>query len=535
VRVAFQWEREHGDTEAALRLASTLRPLWLARGRSREGLTWFDAALAGRGDHPVDPAVLATALADRAVLALITGGDDAGAAAEAASIARDLDDPVLLARALLACGWVAVYDTEMANPALAEAANLARRTEKRRLLCEILLAQATNSLAAGAAAAGRAAAEEAFVVASELGEDTVGRHCAFLLATAALAQGDFEDGLARPAAVIAESEAAGETSLALEALTQQSRAMAHRGDVAGAKAIAETVIAAAVDADVPPNILGQAYLALWLAAAAAGDVAAMDEANTRFWAYESMTPMRGEILASMPAETALAQGDRAAARDWADKAVARAAGRPIYTVEALLASARVAIALGDIERAERDTHLALAEANAASIRLLMPQILDCLGRVASIDERHHQAVRLYAAAGALCQRMGVNRFALHGRDHDADISALRTTLGDDVFADLWDQGAALSPEEAIASVRRGRGQRKRPSSGWASLTPTELDVIRLAAEGLPNQDIARRLFVSPRTVQSHLTHVYAKLGVASRMQLAHEARLPADSDVRSSA
>ena len=56
-----------------------------------------------------------------------------------------------------------------------------------------------------------------------------------------------------------------------------------------------------------------------------------------------------------------------------------------------------------------------------------------------------------------------------------------------------------------------------------ALTPTEHDVVRLLAEGLANKDIATRLFVSPRTVQSHLTHVYNKLGVTSRVQLVQEA------------
>jgi DNA-binding CsgD family transcriptional regulator len=55
------------------------------------------------------------------------------------------------------------------------------------------------------------------------------------------------------------------------------------------------------------------------------------------------------------------------------------------------------------------------------------------------------------------------------------------------------------------------------------LTPTELDVVRLASEGLGNKEIASRLFVSPRTVQAHLSHVYSKLGVSSRVQLAQEA------------
>ena len=51
----------------------------------------------------------------------------------------------------------------------------------------------------------------------------------------------------------------------------------------------------------------------------------------------------------------------------------------------------------------------------------------------------------------------------------------------------------------------------------------ENDVVRLVAEGLGNKDIGARLFVSPRTVQTHLTHVYAKLGVTSRVRLVQEA------------
>jgi len=115
------------------------------------------------------------------------------------------------------------------------------------------------------------------------------------------------------------------------------------------------------------------------------------------------------------------------------------------------------------------------------------------------------------------------RFKVHQAGYESSVAALRATMDDADFDAAWAEGAALSTEEAIAYAQRGRGERKRPATGWASLTPAEHEVVRLVREGLPNKDIATRLFVSPRTVQAHLTHVYTKLGLTSRVQLAQEA------------
>ncbi|MFT4216505.1 MAG: alpha/beta fold hydrolase [Micropruina sp.] len=60
----------------------------------------------------------------------------------------------------------------------------------------------------------------------------------------------------------------------------------------------------------------------------------------------------------------------------------------------------------------------------------------------------------------------------------------------------------------------------RPRSGWESLTDTELDVVRLLARGMTNAQIGERLTVSPRTVQTHVTHVLAKLDLRRRAEVA---------------
>ena len=87
----------------------------------------------------------------------------------------------------------------------------------------------------------------------------------------------------------------------------------------------------------------------------------------------------------------------------------------------------------------------------------------------------------------------------------------------------WAEGASLSTDEVVAYASRARGERKRPSSGWASLTPTEVEVVRLAAEGLTNPEIGQRLFIGRTTVKTHLAHTFTKLGVTSRTELASEA------------
>ena len=100
------------------------------------------------------------------------------------------------------------------------------------------------------------------------------------------------------------------------------------------------------------------------------------------------------------------------------------------------------------------------------------------------------------------------------------VSQARHALGDDAFAQAWQEGQALTLDGAVAYAARKGGGRKRPAVGWASLTPAELEVVRLVGEGLRNEAIARQLFIAPGTVKVHLTHIFTKLGITTRAELA---------------
>jgi DNA-binding CsgD family transcriptional regulator len=83
-------------------------------------------------------------------------------------------------------------------------------------------------------------------------------------------------------------------------------------------------------------------------------------------------------------------------------------------------------------------------------------------------------------------------------------------------------GAAAFAERARAELEAtGEHARRRTVEAADSLTPQEARIARLAAEGASNPDIADQLYVSRRTVESHLTKIYTKLGVSSRTQLAY--------------
>lgn len=180
---------------------------------------------------------------------------------------------------------------------------------------------------------------------------------------------------------------------------------------------------------------------------------------------------------------------------------------------------------GDDERAWALGRAAVAARPPEVGHPVLDRLLDVLADIGTRLGRFDDAVRLLGAARARAAVVGSRPAGgpFEAARRDAEARA-RASLGHDRVEALLAEGLGLDWAGVAAYLRRGRGGRTRPATGWGSLTPTEGEVVGLVLEGLANKEIAARLFMSLATVKSHLTHAYAKLGVASRSQLAAAAR-----------
>jgi predicted ATPase/DNA-binding CsgD family transcriptional regulator len=295
------------------------------------------------------------------------------------------------------------------------------------------------------------------------------------------------------------------------------------GDIDGGLSLMEPVVRSVEGADhtvfIPRmgSVLG--ILHLW-----AGDPdAALEWFDRDVRTMDPVSPDNLVVARSLPGLVAALRhlGRRDEARGLVDRAIAlaRKLDVPHLVADALAQSGRLT-APDDPDTAEDLHHQALALRVDHGMRTFMVDDIDALARLACRAESHAEAARLIAAAEVARAEMGCPRPPIDRPEHEATVARLRAALGDDAFSDVWAEGASLSLDDAVAYARRARGTRDRPSSGWASLTPTELDVVRLVADGLTNPEIGSRLFISRATVKTHLSHVYAKLDVSNRTELA---------------
>jgi DNA-binding CsgD family transcriptional regulator len=192
---------------------------------------------------------------------------------------------------------------------------------------------------------------------------------------------------------------------------------------------------------------------------------------------------------------------------------------------------RIAAAVGDqelaehtIEQAERRCELnpdvISFKAAAAHARGVWRRSTDDLDYAASLFEA---GPRPLATASAL---EDLGRLQVSGGATKGAIASLDRALAINVQVGAsWD-AARVRGRLRKLGVRRRIVASERPATGWAALTSAEAAVAQLAAEGKTNRQIAETLFISPHTVNTHLRHIFDKLGVNSRISLTRVAAAP---------
>ena len=107
------------------------------------------------------------------------------------------------------------------------------------------------------------------------------------------------------------------------------------------------------------------------------------------------------------------------------------------------------------------------------------------------------------------------------------VAAARTQLGEKTFVAAWSEGRSMTPEQALAAqgpatmpsllaVQPSALSLKSPITYPDGLTAREVEVLYLVAQGMTNDQVAQQLIISPRTVNTHLTTIYGKIGISSR-------------------
>jgi predicted ATPase/class 3 adenylate cyclase/DNA-binding CsgD family transcriptional regulator len=198
-------------------------------------------------------------------------------------------------------------------------------------------------------------------------------------------------------------------------------------------------------------------------------------------------------------------------------------GLRYFVPDVALERARLCRAAGQPDQAEEYAHAALLAGVEMGFRKTVLLALEELAHLSASAGAAAEAGRLLGACAGARRPGGLVPKAEEQRWIDDTTSAVVALLGDEAAGASLQEGEALSLDDAVAYVRRARGERGRPAAGWGSLTPTEQRVVDLVVAGLANPQIADRLLMSRGTVKAHLAHIFRKLSVANRAGLAAEA------------
>ena len=529
---AAEWCDATGAYEPLLRLVTALTLFFELRSHLAEGGRWFARALA-RDEGP--SAIRARALWGAAHVALYGGDFEAWGryAPEALAMAEEVDDEAALCRALningLATAWL-TPEVDRGRAMLEQSLELGRKHGDNWAVADGLKIVTVTWMFQDDYENLAAPLAEFLKVSERLGNRffiawyhmTIG-WVATHRGDLALAEHEFQVGLEEDQGVGGAAKLCASTAGIAIALLGEIEALTGRYEEAEARLVTFLGRAAATG-----DYLGAPWGIPILARLLVGCGRSEEARDTIGPFVDLMRPL------GVPYHVADGLGVLGAAHlaageyDAAEAALTEAKGLATTIRNPWLAGrannhlGELARARGDSAQAEDLHHEALAQRTTAGLLPGVAESLEALAGLAADQESVAEATRLWGAASALREAMGLARWPADQPAYEADVAKASRSLGEEAFNAAWAEGAALGIGEAVAYASRARGERKRPSSGWGSLTPTELEVVKLVAKGLTNPEIGERLFIGRGTVKTHLAHVFTKLDLGTRSELAAE-------------
>jgi non-specific serine/threonine protein kinase len=220
---------------------------------------------------------------------------------------------------------------------------------------------------------------------------------------------------------------------------------------------------------------------------------------------------------------ALHQGDVARGHAMLESAVElhRAAAHTWGLAGGLLALGTLRTAQAALDSARTALREAAAIYQDLSDTLGLANCIDALGLLHASTNAPVTAARLFAAAERAREQVGVAASWSLDPNRVATADALRTGLGERAYTDAWTTGRELNIDQALAEGFDECATRTDVcSADEIRLTSREKEVAALIPLGLSNREIAERLIIGERTVESHVSHLLAKLGLPSRTRLA---------------
>ncbi|GHP00370.1 hypothetical protein KSF_104170 [Reticulibacter mediterranei] len=233
------------------------------------------------------------------------------------------------------------------------------------------------------------------------------------------------------------------------------------------------------------------------------------------------------LCLSLSAIVALHQGDAVKARSLVEQSLAlsREIGKKPITAWSYFVLGQVAQRLGEYQGARTCYEESLASGNGVAYNLELPFFLEGLASIALLQGEPAKAAQLWGAAEMLREAKRTPLPPVYQTEYQRLVVVARTQLGEQTFTTIWAQGRQ-SPEQALATqaplpsplLKKGNSSEVRPTSSTSphGLTTREEEVLCLVTQGLTNGQVAQRLCISPRTVDTHLTSIYHKIGVSSR-------------------